>query len=129
MGSQTVGPHTDSSGWLSSGLNSKPSKYQCDQCKMNYTRQSNLSRHLRSHDEDADVRCPFNCAICLKDFTSKQGLDRHVDTVGDLGSQISMRLLTPSRAISIRYSSVVYAIVPMDAKIILLSRYYVSMKT
>jgi hypothetical protein len=123
-------PHQVSSGRLSSGRNSKPSKYQCDQCRMKYTRQFSLSRHLRSHDKDANVKCPFKCAICPKGFTSKQGLDRHVATVGDLGSQISMRLLTPSRAIwRRRHSSVVYAIVPSNAKIILLGKYYVSMKT
>jgi DNA-directed RNA polymerase subunit RPC12/RpoP len=128
--SPPASPYQVSSGRLSSGRNSKPSKYQCDQCGEKYTRKFSLSRHLRSHDKNANVRCPFKCAICLKGFTSKQGLERHVATVGDLGSQTSMRLLTPSRAISRRpHSSVVYAIVPIDAKIILLGKYYVSMKT
>jgi uncharacterized Zn-finger protein len=126
---QTVGPHTDSSGSLTSGRTSKhvKGKFQCNHCKKYYTRDDNLAVHLRTYHSDSQP--VFECDECGKRFLRKPDLTRH-RRVGDLNLQMSRRFLTSSRFIQGRsHTNAKYVIGNLHSNLLLLSKYYVTMTT
>lgn len=63
-------------------------KYECDQCRKQFTRSSNCRSHMKIHDPNR--KYPHRCTVsqCTKKFSRKTDLVRHVDSVSvhDIGN-------------------------------------------
>ncbi|KAI7857634.1 hypothetical protein BDC45DRAFT_405545, partial [Circinella umbellata] len=54
-------------------------RYQCDICKLKFSRRYNLGTHVKTHDKDRQKE--YMCSVCPKGFDRKHDRDRHVATV------------------------------------------------
>ena len=61
-------------------------QYTCYQCEKQYTRQSNLKKHIQS--VHAEIKYP--CDLCDKQFTEKGHLKKHIQSVHKKESQVSL---------------------------------------
>lgn len=50
--------------------------YSCDICKKSFTRNTNLTKHKRTHSENTKS---FKCSLCPKAFYSNSELSRHLE--------------------------------------------------
>ncbi|XP_031639862.1 zinc finger protein 84-like [Contarinia nasturtii] len=56
----------------------KKRRYECHICKkFNNLNKNHLEMHMRKHNSEK----PFRCEICMKRFTKKYGLKRHLNTI------------------------------------------------
>ncbi|KAI1951463.1 hypothetical protein LOZ12_003690 [Ophidiomyces ophidiicola] len=57
------------------------SKYGCPQCGMQFTRRSNCKSHIKIHDPNRKYSHQCTVTYCLKQFSRKTDLTRHIDSV------------------------------------------------